>query len=273
MDYSGAARNLYLCALIYYAFLWNHTVDTSIGDGNFSPYTFATGRANDISCITAFQFNEPVYCLQDQYQQNFPSESKEIRGRWVGISEHVGAPMTWKILTDKTQKIIFRSKIRSALDPMSRNLCIDPLSASDYRKLTAPPAIDDSPTSPTANAPVPLPTASKPAEVVFFRNHGESTDDTDPPSSLKEKFCSVMKDENGNDCRDDNGNLLYQLGPHPNDLPGQYFHMPHPETGLPSHITIGKLIDNYEDALGKDKTRQAHFEIKFSKDEKEDIMS
>ena len=58
LDFSGAAKNLFLCALIYYTFLWNHMVGTSIGNGSFSPYTFATGQADDISpllCMFLFQ--------------------------------------------------------------------------------------------------------------------------------------------------------------------------------------------------------------------------
>ena len=82
-----------------------------------------------------------------------------------------------------------------------------------------------------------------------------------------------MKDENGNDRRNGKGNLVYQLGPHPDDLAGQYFHMPHPKTDLPTHLTIGRLIDDYDQALHKDRTRQAHFEVKFTRDEKDDIMS
>ena len=52
-------------------------VDTSIGDGSLSPYTFVTGQVDDISPLLCFQFNELVYCLVDQDQQNFFSESKE----------------------------------------------------------------------------------------------------------------------------------------------------------------------------------------------------
>ena len=33
LDYLGAARNLFLCTLIYYTFLWNHTVGMSVADG------------------------------------------------------------------------------------------------------------------------------------------------------------------------------------------------------------------------------------------------
>lgn len=82
-----------------------------------------------------------------------------------------------------------------------------------------------------------------------------------------------MKDENRNHGCDEDGNLLYQFGAHPDDLPGQYFHMAHSTTGLPTNITVGKLIDDYDQALHKDKTRQEYFEIKFTSDKKEDIMS
>ena len=60
-----------------------------------------------------------------------------------------------------------------------------------------------------------------------------------------------MKDENRNNRKDADGNLLYQLGPHPDELPGRYLHIPHPEIGLPTHITIRKLIDDYDNALQK----------------------
>jgi hypothetical protein len=70
-----------------------------------------------------FSFYEPVYYLVDE--TTFPSESKELRGRWVGVSENVGHFMTYKILTDDTHRIIHRSNIRSAADPHARNLRLD----------------------------------------------------------------------------------------------------------------------------------------------------
>jgi hypothetical protein len=72
-----------------------------------------------------FSFYEPVYYLVDE--TTFPSESKELCGRWVGVSENVGHFMTYKILTDDTRWIIHRSNIRSAADPNARNLHLDPL--------------------------------------------------------------------------------------------------------------------------------------------------
>jgi hypothetical protein len=57
---------------------------------------------------------------------------REKLGRFVGIAENVGHFMrTFKILTGDTKKLIFRSNVRSALDPppsKAKNLCLDPLS-------------------------------------------------------------------------------------------------------------------------------------------------
>ena len=44
----------------------------------------------------------------------FPSETVEGHGHFVGISEHVGNTMTFKILTSDTNKVIYRSVVRSA---------------------------------------------------------------------------------------------------------------------------------------------------------------
>ena len=50
------------------------------------------------------------------------SESHTKKGYFVGITEHVGHAVTYQILTDDTNKIIFRSNVRSALDPHAPNL-------------------------------------------------------------------------------------------------------------------------------------------------------
>jgi hypothetical protein len=50
---------------------------------------------------------------------------KKKRGYFVGIAEHVGHAMTFTMLTDDTQKIIYRSNIWSADDSKTCNLCLD----------------------------------------------------------------------------------------------------------------------------------------------------
>jgi hypothetical protein len=72
-----------------------------------------------------FSFYELMYYLVDE--TTFPSKSKELCGRWVGVRENVGHFMTYKILMDDTRWIIHCSNIRSAADPNVRNLRLDPL--------------------------------------------------------------------------------------------------------------------------------------------------
>jgi hypothetical protein len=70
-----------------------------------------------------FSFYELVYYFIDE--TTFPSKSKELWGRWVGVSKNVGHFMTYKILTDDTHRIIHHSNICSAADPNARNLHLD----------------------------------------------------------------------------------------------------------------------------------------------------
>ena len=233
--FTCTATNRCLGALSLSFFIWNHTVDPNNADGDYSPYTLATGCLVVIRPLLCFGFNdEQMFPLESKeiYIQKFFYQYTEICGRCVGISEKVDASMTWKILTDKTQKIIYCYDICSALDPKSF--------------------------SPSAKPSVPPVPILDPAKVVFLRNHGESDDSTSDQNGssapFQKKYNSLMKDKNGNDRRNRKCNLVYK-------------------TGLPTHLTIGKLIDDYDQALQKGRTRQAHFEIKFTTNEKDDIMS
>jgi hypothetical protein len=105
---------------MYVCFVLNNAFSEVIKS---TPLHQAYGTDNDISPMLYFLFYEPVYYLVDE--TTFPSESKELRGQWVGVSENVGHFMTYKILTDDTRQIIHRSNIRSAADPNERNLRLD----------------------------------------------------------------------------------------------------------------------------------------------------
>jgi hypothetical protein len=89
------------------------------------PIYMSMGSANDISPLLCFHFWEPVYYKFDD--SDFPSESREKCGHFVGISESVRHAMTFKILTDHTLKVIHRSNVRSALNQHAKNLRHDPL--------------------------------------------------------------------------------------------------------------------------------------------------
>jgi hypothetical protein len=82
--------------------------------------TRLTGSTHDISPLLCFLWWEEVYYKIDDNQ--FPSKSCEAKGHFVGISEHVGHAMTFKILTTDKKKVIHRSGVGTALDPTIPNL-------------------------------------------------------------------------------------------------------------------------------------------------------
>ena len=125
LDRTASPPSLWLLCLEYVAFILNNTYSQV---KRAVPLQLLTGSTNDISPLLFFKWYEPVYYKLDD--SDFPSESKEKRGRWVGIAEHVGHAMTFKILTDDTNKILFRSNIRTACDPSSQNLRETPLNDS-----------------------------------------------------------------------------------------------------------------------------------------------
>jgi hypothetical protein len=122
MNFSGAPAHTWLLALIYVCMLLNHLASSVLGWK--TPMKLLTRQRPDISKFLHFSFFEPVY--YHVHSNTFLSESNEEQGWWVGISTHVGDELTCKILT-KTNKIIYRSAVRSALDPATRNKRLLPL--------------------------------------------------------------------------------------------------------------------------------------------------
>jgi len=84
------------------------------------PLTQLTGSTVDISVLLRFYFWQKVY--YKAVDVDFPSDSPEAVGHIVGISEHCGHALTWKILTADSNTIIFRSLVRpfSSDDPNLR---------------------------------------------------------------------------------------------------------------------------------------------------------
>ena len=75
-------------------------------------------------------FGKPVYYKVDE--SDIPSHSTEKRDRWLSIAEHVRCDMTFKVLTNDTQNILFRYNLSSADEPMESNLCLGPLCGEPY---------------------------------------------------------------------------------------------------------------------------------------------
>jgi hypothetical protein len=110
LNNSGAPDATWMLALEYICFVQNHTAVDSLGGR--TPIEWLLGVTPDISVLLQFRFWEPVYYMK--YDEKFPSDSTELLGRFVGISENVGHAMTYKILTED-DKIIHRAVARSAL--------------------------------------------------------------------------------------------------------------------------------------------------------------
>ena len=122
LNLTGAPAYCWLLALKYVCFVLNHT---AVGSLHWrTPMDKLTGSTPDISSLLCFRFYERVYYRSDD--SDFPSESTERLGYFVGIAENVGHALTFKVLTDDTNKIIYRSRIRTATKPNERNLRVDP---------------------------------------------------------------------------------------------------------------------------------------------------
>jgi hypothetical protein len=101
LDCSGAPAYTWLLCLMYVCFLLNNRWCEVVDD---IPIHMSMGSTNDISPLLSFHFWEPVYYKLDD--SDFPSDSREKRGHFVGISKSVRQAMTFKILTDDTLKVI-----------------------------------------------------------------------------------------------------------------------------------------------------------------------
>ena len=112
MDRTGAPGYTWLLCLIYVASFLNHLANANLED--LPPLTKMYGTTIDILAYLNFYFYQPVLYSIDN---NWPSESPEKSGRWMGVAHNVGNALTYKILTDDTKKIIYRSAVRPRDQP------------------------------------------------------------------------------------------------------------------------------------------------------------
>ena len=101
MNTSGCPACCWLLCLQYICVVLNHLASPTLQ--GICPVQALEGTTPDISFLLHFSF------------LNFPSSSNEKKGYWVGFADNQGDSLTWRILTEDTQKIIIRSGVRSAL--------------------------------------------------------------------------------------------------------------------------------------------------------------
>ena len=109
------------------------------------PLQALTGHTPDINFLLHFYIWEPVYYRvnPDEPSSNFPSTSNER-------SDNVGDKLTWKILTEDTNHLIFRSAVRSA-NNSTPNLHHELPSAESHLPHSNPISHEDSPDIPEQN--------------------------------------------------------------------------------------------------------------------------
>ena len=112
MAHKGVPNDCWLLCLEYVADIMNVTAVESLNWR--TPLERLTGQTPDSSIVMIFEFFDEIYYRRDS--ASFPSDTTELKGRFVGFSKHVGNAMTYKILTEDTRKIIHRSIVRRASD-------------------------------------------------------------------------------------------------------------------------------------------------------------
>lgn len=116
LERTGAPAATWLLCMQYVAHVLNLTYVERL---NTTPLQALTGQTQDISILLPFTFWEPVYfatadALSYSGKVSFPSDTAEDSGHFVGFGINIGDALTFKILTDNSQRLIYRSSVRSA---------------------------------------------------------------------------------------------------------------------------------------------------------------
>ncbi len=131
MNHRNVDPEAWLLCLQYVCDVMNHTAEKKLG--HRIPMSVLLGCTRDISIFLQYLFWDIVYVHRyhdSGYSGQIGSDkSNEIRGRFVGFAWDVGNALTYKVLTDDTKKVIYRSRLRLAKDE-ENNLKLD-LQAED----------------------------------------------------------------------------------------------------------------------------------------------
>ena len=106
---------MWLLAIQYLTFLLNYLASESLHWQ--VPLQALWGFTPDASMFLAFRFWEPIFYAVDD---TFPSVYPEKTARIVGFAVGVGDALTYQILDDETQQLLFRSSLRPQLSDIQR---------------------------------------------------------------------------------------------------------------------------------------------------------
>jgi hypothetical protein len=120
MNMSGAPPYTWLLCMEYACFVMNRM---ALGSLDWrTPHERLLGQTPDISMVYRFKFYDRVYFKRVDSRGEDSDASDESAGRFVGFSETVGHAMTYKVLDEITNKILYRSRIRLATLAPNRQL-------------------------------------------------------------------------------------------------------------------------------------------------------
>ena len=123
MNTSGYLACCWLLCLQYIFVVLHHLASPTLQ--GICPVQALQGTTPGISFMPHTSFYEPVYYRIEFSEPDFhlPSSSNEKKGYWVGFAANQGDSLTWRTLTEDTQKIIICSGIQSALSTTT-NKCL-----------------------------------------------------------------------------------------------------------------------------------------------------
>ena len=234
MNTSGCPACCWLLCLQYICVVLNHLASPTLQ--GICPVQALEGTTPNISFLLHFSFYEPVYYRIDSSEPdlNFPSSSNEKKGYWVGFADNQGDSLTWRILTEDTQKIIIRSGVRSALRTTTN------------QRLA-------SPSGEGTTLPFPIP----------YSQQSQNSLPLDPLDASTPNFEHFVKSQTGED--EDNPIPMVNI-----DIPnllGRSFLLP-PEDNGERHMAKVIDIDDHGQTL-----EDIKFKLKINKDQAEEIMS
>ena len=234
MNTSGCTACCWLLCLQYICVVLNHLASPTLQ--GICPVQALEGTTPDISFLLHFSFYEPVYYRIDSSEPdlNFPSSSNEKKGYWVGFADNQGDSLTWRILTEDTQKIIIHSGVRSALRTTTN------------QRLA-------SPSGEGTTLPFPIP----------YPQQSQNSLPLDPLDASTPNFEHFVKSQTGED--EDNPIPMANI-----DIPNllcRSFLLP-PEDNGERHMAKVIDIDDHGQTL-----EDIKFKLKINKDQAEEIMS
>ena len=234
MNTSGCPACCWLLCLQFICVVLNHLASPTLQ--GICPVQALQGTTPDVSFMLHFSFYEPVYYRIDSSEPdlNFPSSSYEKKSYWVGFGNNQGDSLTWRILTEDTQKIIIRSGIRSALRTTTN------------QRLA-------SPSGEGTTLPFPIP----------YPQQSTNSLPLDPLDESTPNFEQFVKSQSG----EDEDNPIHMANIDIPNLLGRSFLLP-PEDNGERHM--GKIIDIDDHGQPLEDIK---FKLKINKDQAEEIMS